>query len=39
LKFGTLRPNRRQHAASHPSALLGWNVDLLACADLGWRVA
>lgn len=28
VKFGILRPNRRQVAASHPSALLGWNVDL-----------
>jgi phage N-6-adenine-methyltransferase len=37
LKFGTLRENRRQHAASHPSALLGWNVSLDACAELGWR--
>lgn len=38
LKFGVLRPNRRQVAASHPSALIGWNVDLSACAKLGWRV-
>ncbi len=37
LKFGVLRPNRRQVAASHPSALIGWNTDLAACADLGWR--
>lgn len=37
LKFGTLRENRRQHAASHPSALIGWNVRLDACAALGWR--
>jgi phage N-6-adenine-methyltransferase len=37
VKFGTLRPNRRQHAASHPSALIGWNVDLDACSTLGWR--
>lgn len=37
LKFGTLRGNRRQHAASHPSALLGWNVALNECAALGWR--
>lgn len=28
VKFGVLRPNRRQVAASHPSALLCWNVDL-----------
>ena len=37
LKFGVLRPNRRQVAASHPSALIGWNTDLDACAALGWR--
>ena len=37
LKFGSLRDNRRQHAASHPSALLGWNVTLDRCARLGWR--
>jgi hypothetical protein len=39
LKFGTLRPNRRQHAASHPSALLGWNTDLAACSALGWSTS
>jgi phage N-6-adenine-methyltransferase len=39
VKFGTLRPNRRQHAASHPSALIGWNTDLAACSQLGWRAA
>jgi hypothetical protein len=39
LKFGTLRPNRRQHAASHPSALIGWNTHLRACEALGWRCA
>jgi hypothetical protein len=38
LKFGTLRPNRRQQAASHPSALIGWNVDLTPCAGLGLHV-
>ena len=37
VKFGVLRPNRRQAAASHPSALLAWNVRLDACAHLGWR--
>jgi DNA N-6-adenine-methyltransferase (Dam) len=37
LKFGTLRPNRRQHAASHPSALIGWNTRLELCQTLGWR--
>ncbi len=25
VKFGVLRPNRRQVAASHPSCLIGWN--------------
>lgn len=35
VKFGVLRPNLRQIAASHPSALLGWNVDLTPCAHLG----
>ena len=35
VKFGILRPNRRQVAASHPSALIGWNVDLHACSKLG----
>jgi hypothetical protein len=35
VKFGVLRQNQRQMAASHPSALIGWNVDLAPCADLG----
>lgn len=35
LKFGTLRPNRRQIAASHPSVLLGWNMEFVATAELG----
>lgn len=35
VKFGVLRPNRRQIAASHPSALIGWNVDLRSCSGLG----
>lgn len=35
VKFTVLRPNRRQVAASHPSALIGWNVDLSGCAHLG----
>ena len=35
LKFGTLRENRRQHAASHGSAIIGWNVDLSPCSHLG----
>ena len=34
-KFGVLRPNRRQAAASHPSALIGWNTALGPCAHLG----
>lgn len=38
VKFGVLRPNRRQAAASHPSALIGWNTGLDACSDLGLRV-
>jgi hypothetical protein len=38
VKFGILRPNRRQQAASHPSMLLGWNVDLQPCARLGFRI-
>ena len=37
VKFGVLRPNRRQVAASHPSALIGWNTGLDACSSLGWR--
>lgn len=36
VKFGVLRPNRRQQAASHPSALLAWNCNLSpACDHLG----
>lgn len=35
VKFEVLRPNRRRAAASHPSAVLGWNVDLAPCAHLG----
>ena len=35
VKFGVLRSNRRQEAASHPSALIGWNVDLATCSGLG----
>ena len=38
VKFGVLRENRRQEAASHPSALLGWNPDLAECSHLGRRV-
>jgi hypothetical protein len=38
VKFGVLRPNRRQVAASHPSALIGWNVSLAPCAHLGMVV-
>jgi phage N-6-adenine-methyltransferase len=39
VKFGILRPNRRQVAASHPSALIGWNTDLAACSALGFVTA
>lgn len=35
VKFGVLRSNRRQEAASHPSALLGWNTDLAPCVSIG----
>jgi hypothetical protein len=38
LKFGTRRANRRRHAASHPSALIGWNTELEACVRLGMRM-
>lgn len=37
VKFGVLRPNRRQIAASHPSALLCWNLtDLEPLRALGY---
>ena len=39
VKFGVLRDNGRQEAASHPSALLGWNTDLAECALLGHRIS
>ena len=39
VKFGVLRDNGRQQAASHGSALLGWNVDLRECAHLGHLVS
>jgi len=35
VKFGVLRPNRRQIAASHGSGLIGWNVSLKPCEHLG----
>jgi len=35
LRFGTLRENRRQEAASHGSALFGFGIDLAPLADLG----
>jgi hypothetical protein len=35
VKFGVLRANRRQAAASHPSALIGWNSDMSLCKELG----
>lgn len=36
LKFGVLRENRRQEAASHGSALIGFNVDLSPLNQLGF---
>jgi hypothetical protein len=39
VKFGVPRSNGRQVAASHPSALVGWNVDLTAAAELGHVMA
>ena len=41
VKFGVLRANRRQEAASHPSCLIGWNlVNVAPLAVLGavWPV-
>lgn len=38
LKFGVLRENRRQAAASHPSAIIGWGTDLAPCSRLGFRI-
>jgi len=35
LRFGVLRANRRQEAASHGSALFGFGVSLAPLADLG----
>lgn len=35
LRFGVLRENGRQEAASHGSALIGFNVDLSPLRDLG----
>lgn len=35
VKFGIPRANGRQFAASHPSALIGWNVDLRQARHLG----
>ena len=35
VKFGLPRSNGRQVAASHPSALVGWNVDLRQAEQLG----
>jgi phage N-6-adenine-methyltransferase len=36
VKFGVLRPNRRQEAASHPSCVIGWNTMLNHSATLGF---
>jgi hypothetical protein len=38
VKFGVLRANGRQEAASHPSCLIGWSTNLEHCAPLGRRV-
>lgn len=38
VKFGVSRSNGRQAAASHPSALVGWNVDLRGAGALGTAV-
>jgi hypothetical protein len=35
VKFGVLRENRRQEAASHGSALFGFGVELAPLVDLG----
>lgn len=35
VKFGIPRDNGRQQAASHPSALIGWNVDMRPLRHLG----
>jgi hypothetical protein len=35
LRFGVLRENGRQEAASHGSALFGFGVDLSPLSDLG----
>ena len=35
IKFGVLRENRRQEAASHGSALFGFGIDLSALNTLG----
>jgi hypothetical protein len=35
VKFGVLRENRRQEAASHGSALFGFGVDLMLLGELG----
>lgn len=39
VKFGVLRANRRQEAASHPSALLAWNTDMEPCRAVGHEVS
>lgn len=38
VKFGIPRSNGRHVAASHPSALVGWNVDLRLAGELGTAV-
>lgn len=39
VKFGVPRGNGRQVAASHPSALVAWNVDLRQIGQLGTAIA
>lgn len=39
VKFGVLRSNRRQEAASHPSALVCWNLDPSPLSALGTVLA
>ncbi|MGL5827850.1 MAG: hypothetical protein ACRCYU_24050, partial [Nocardioides sp.] len=35
VKFGIPRSNGRQQAASYPSCLIGWNVNVASLANLG----
>jgi hypothetical protein len=38
VKFGIPRENGRQQAASHPSCLIGWNVNLAEIGHLGFAL-